>query len=131
MACTAEIYFLVVLEPGRFQLKVQEGFYLGRGLVLACRWPPCCILMRQRKGASSLVSLLIRTLIVLDQGHTLMTFSSVQSCPTLCNPMNCSMPGLPVHHQVPEFTQTHVHQVGDAIQLMTLTTSKYKGFMLK
>ena len=44
-------------------------------------------------------------------------FSSVaQSCPTLCNPMNGSMPGLPVHHQLLEFTQTHVHQVGDAIQ---------------
>ena len=44
-------------------------------------------------------------------------FSSVaQSCPTLCNPMNCSMPGLPVHHQLPEPTQTHVHWAGDAIQ---------------
>ena len=44
-------------------------------------------------------------------------FSSVaQSCPTLCNPMDCSTPGLPVHHQLPELTQTHVHQVGDAIQ---------------
>ena len=44
-------------------------------------------------------------------------FSSVtQSCLTLCNPMNCSMPGLPVYHQLPEFTQTHIHQVGDAIQ---------------
>ena len=44
-------------------------------------------------------------------------FSSVtQSCPTLCNPMNCSTPGLPIHHQLPEFTQTHVHWVGDAIQ---------------
>ena len=44
-------------------------------------------------------------------------FSSVaQSCPNLCNPMNRSMPGLPVYHQLPEFTQTHVHQVGDAIQ---------------
>ena len=44
-------------------------------------------------------------------------FSSVtQSCPTLCDPMNCSMPGLPVHHQLPECTQTHVHWVGDAIQ---------------
>ena len=44
-------------------------------------------------------------------------FSSVaQSCPTLCDPMNHSTPGLPVHHQLPEFTQTHVHQVGDAIQ---------------
>ena len=44
-------------------------------------------------------------------------FSSVaQSCPTLCNPMKRSTPGLPVHHQLPEFTQTHVHRVGDAIQ---------------
>ena len=44
-------------------------------------------------------------------------FSSVaQSCPTLCDPMNCSTPGLPVHHQLPEFTQTHVHWVGGAIQ---------------
>ena len=45
-------------------------------------------------------------------------FSSVtQSSLTLCDPMNRSTPGLPVHHQLPEFTQTHVHQVGDAIQL--------------
>ena len=44
-------------------------------------------------------------------------FSSVtQSCLTLCDPMNGSTPGLPVHHQLPEFTQTHVHWVGDAIQ---------------
>ena len=44
-------------------------------------------------------------------------FSSVaQSCPTLCDPMNCSTPGLPVHHELPEFTQTHSHRVGDAIQ---------------
>ena len=44
-------------------------------------------------------------------------FSSVtQLCPTLYNPMNCSTPGLPVHHQLPEFTQTHIHRVNDAIQ---------------
>jgi len=45
-------------------------------------------------------------------------FSSVQSLSRvrLCDPMNCSRPGLPVHHQLPEFTQTHVHRVGDAIQ---------------
>ena len=42
--------------------------------------------------------------------------SVAQSCPTLCDPMNHSMPGLPVHHQLPEFTQTHVHRVSDAIQ---------------
>ena len=42
--------------------------------------------------------------------------SVAQSCPTLCDPMNRSTPGLPVHHQLPEFTQTHVHRGGDAIQ---------------
>jgi len=42
--------------------------------------------------------------------------SVAQSCPTLCDPMNRSTPGLPVHHQLPEFTQTHVYRVGDAIQ---------------
>ena len=47
----------------------------------------------------------------------LIQFSSVaQSCPTLCDPMNCSTPDLPVHHQLLEFTQTHVHRVSDAIQ---------------
>ena len=44
-------------------------------------------------------------------------FSSVaQSCPTLCDPMNCSTPGLPVHHQLLEATKTHVHKLSDAIQ---------------
>ena len=46
-------------------------------------------------------------------------FNSVrfsQSCPTLCDPMDCSMPGFPVHHQLPELVQTHVHWVSDAIQ---------------
>ena len=48
-------------------------------------------------------------------------FSSVtQSCPTPCDPINHSTPGLPVHYQPPEFTQTHVHQVSDAIQHLTL-----------
>ena len=42
--------------------------------------------------------------------------SGAQSCPTLCDPMGYSMPGLPVHHQLPELTQTHVHWVSDAIQ---------------
>ena len=51
-------------------------------------------------------------------------FSSVaQSCPTLCDPMNHSSPGLRVHHQLMEFTQTHVHRVGDAIQPSHLLSS--------
>ena len=62
-------------------------------------------------------------------------FSSVQSlksCPTLCDPMNRSTPGLPVHHQLPEFTQTHVHPVGDAIQTSSpsppaLNLSQHQG----
>ena len=55
--------------------------------------------------------------ILTQYMHSSVQFSSVaQSCPTLCNPMNCSMLGLPVHHQLPESTQTQVHQVDDAIQ---------------
>ena len=54
---------------------------------------------------------------VTSHSQLLHQFSSVaQSCPTLCNPMNCSTQGLPVHHQLPESTQTHVYWVGDAIQ---------------
>ena len=49
-------------------------------------------------------------------GHSVQFSSVTQSCPTLCDPMNCSMPGLPVHHQLPESTQTHVHWVGEPIQ---------------
>ena len=57
------------------------------------------------------------TLCELLDLEKVIQFSSVtQSCPTLCDPMNRSTPGLPVHHQLPEFTQTHVHVVGDAIQ---------------
>ena len=51
------------------------------------------------------------------KSKTLVQFSSIaQSCPTLFDPMNCSTPGLPVHHQLTEFTQTHIHRVSDAIQ---------------
>ena len=52
-----------------------------------------------------------------DRVNLSQSVSSVtQSCLTFCDPMECSTPGFPVHHQVPELTQTHVHQVGDAIQ---------------
>jgi len=71
-----------------------------------------------------------------DKNHVII--SSVQSLShvQLCNPMDCSMPGFPVHHQLLEFTQTHVHQVGDAIQpshplsspsLPTFNLSQYRG----
>ena len=51
--------------------------------------------------------------------------SVAQLCPTLCDPMNCRMPGLPVHHQFPEFTQTHIHRVSDAIQPSHPLSSPY------
>ena len=51
--------------------------------------------------------------------------SAAQSCPTLCDPMNRSTRGLPVHHQLPEFTQTHVHRVSDAIQPSHPLSSPY------
>ena len=61
-------------------------------------------------------SLRLRDLLGQDDGDHSVQFSSVtHSCPTLCDPMNHSTPGLPVHHQLPEFTQTHV-RVSDAIQ---------------
>ena len=49
-------------------------------------------------------------------GKPSVQFSSVQLCPTLCDPMDCSTPGLSVLHQLPELAQTYVHQIGDAIQ---------------
>ena len=59
----------------------------------------------------------VGTLPLALPGKPQLQFSSVaQLCPTLCNPMNRSTPGLPVHHQLLEFTQTHVHQVSDPIQ---------------
>ena len=74
------------------------------------------------KHKDAMCSLMGGMLIKWLCGHVLRVefltqFSSVpQLCLTLCDPMNFSMPGLPVHHQLPEFTQTHIHQVGDAIQ---------------
>ena len=56
--------------------------------------------------------------------------SVTQLCPTLCNPMDCSTPGLSVHHQLLEFTQAHVHWVGDAIQLSHPLSSPSPAFNL-
>ena len=63
------------------------------------------------------VELVLSSLRYYGKNHEIVQFSSVaQSCLTLCDPMNRSTPGLPVHHQLPDFTQTHVLRVGDAIQ---------------
>ena len=54
--------------------------------------------------------------LISPMGCSVQSSSVTQSCPALCNHMNCSTPGLSVHHQLPEFTQTHVYRVSDAIQ---------------
>ena len=63
-----------------------------------------------------LISKKIQNYLLLIIASSVQFSSVTQSCPTLCNSMNCSTPDLPVHHQLPEFTQTHVHRVGDVIQ---------------
>ena len=68
---------------------------------------------------------LLSKYILLSLLWTIQFSSVTQSRLTLCNPMECSTPGLPVHHQLPEFTQTHVHWVGDAIQ-PSVNNNKFK-----
>ena len=71
----------------------------------------------QLAWVSKIFNFLGRRFLIFPSAFSSVQFSSVsQSCPTLCDPMNRSTPGLPVHHQLPEFTQTHVHRVSDAIQ---------------
>ena len=80
------------------------------------------IALTRRTFVGKVMSLLLNMLSRLVITFLLFQFSSVQfisvtqSCLTLCNPMNRSTPGLPVHNQCPEFAQTHVHRVSDAIQ---------------
>ena len=84
-------------------------------LELLCVSPPILKLISGHRMPTKVY--IVKTMVfpVVVYGHV--QFSSVaQSCPTLRDPMNRSTPGLPVHHQLPEFTQTHVHRVSDAIQ---------------
>ena len=101
----------------------------------ATNWARCCVMFLDFFFPNSndhWVNIIIRTFLkrvqklrkikakafqIWDLKSDSVQFNSVaQSCPTLCDPKNLSMPGLPVHHQLPEFTQTHVHRIGDTIQ---------------
>ena len=87
-------------SPGEGNGNVLQCFCLGHPMERGAQWATV-------HGVSK----------ELDMVQQSVLFSSVvQSCLTPCNPMNCSTPGHPVHHQLPESTQTHVHRVGDAIQ---------------
>ena len=106
---------------------VPHPLFLSRKHLLTWTHPPSspspcpCItaFISQRDACSSVLSILL-SLVSPPPSRPSLTraqFSLVaQSCPTLCNPLDCSTSGLPVCHQLLEFTQTHVHRVGDAIQ---------------
>ena len=121
-------------EPGRLQstgpLRVGHDWATSLSLFTFMHWrrkwqPTPVFLPGESQGQSSLVGCRLwgstesnmTEATSSSRSNRLYQFSSVtQSCPTLCDPMNCSTPGLPVYHQLPQSTQTHVHWVGDAIQ---------------
>ena len=108
---------LKILEMDCLPCRAEKDWHPGvRGVGCSGRFCPsgkrvvgfCCQLLTACLGLDISNS---------NQIKMYVQFSSVaQSCLTLCDPMGCSMPGLPVHHQLPEFSQTCVHWVGDAIQ---------------
>ena len=73
-------------------------------------------LLRRNKSSSKIHWCYMIISTQFKEKHSLQFSSVAQWCPTVCDPMDCSMPGLPVHHHLPEFTHTHVHWVSDAIQ---------------
>ena len=96
------------------QVEVMQGSGVTGTLVVAAA--PCVPVGCALGFCSTCFSPLILTANSQSGGYSVQFSSVTQSCPTLCHPMNCSMPGLPVHHQLLEFTQTHVHRVADVIQ---------------
>ena len=74
----------------------------------------CCFFDQHSRGNSEYSQKYIQVLVIIKLFINILIFSSVcQSCPTLCSPIDCSTPGFPVHHQLLELAQTHVHWVGD------------------
>ena len=123
--------------PGRLQsmgsLRVRHDWVTSLSLFTFIHWrrkwqPTPVFLPGESQGRGSLMGCHLwgrtesdKTEVTEQQQQQQQTTSvqfnsAAQSCPTLCDPMNRSMPGLPVHHQLLEFTQTHVHWVNDAIQ---------------
>ena len=90
-------------------------------LICVCIYIVCIIYIYRERHLAVLWKCFF--MFVIFKYSSVQFSSATQPCPTLCNPMNCDVPGLPVHHQLLEFTQTHVHQVGDAIQLSHLLSS--------
>ena len=90
---------------------ITKAFFRFFVLKLLSHWHIFLITLRIPYSISDLLDSYINGVF-----SSVQFISVTQSCPTLCDPMNLSTPGLPVHHQLPEFTQTHIHRVSDAIQ---------------
>ena len=111
--------YILVKESQKFKIRLNQELDgpQSEQLILCCGQ----ILQYSRRDELSPAQIKRRThiffILKIKKTFQLYQFSSItQLCPTLWNPMNRSLPGLPVHHQLPEFTQTHVHWVSDAIQ---------------
>ena len=116
LSCFSHVWHGATLWTVAHQATLSMGFSRQEYLSgLPC--PPPGYLLYPGIEPVSLTSPALAGSIYTTNANWEVQFSSVaQSCPTLCDPMNCSTPGLPVHHQLPEFTQTHIHRVRDAIQ---------------
>ena len=112
------------VQTSLFKSYVHRGYFcfvLFIFLLVFSHWAmliPVLVIIRDLSQVYLKLKLFIFFISWHELGNFLVQFSSVQSLShvRLCNPMDCSMPGFPVHHQLPELTQTHVHWVSDAIQ---------------
>ena len=126
LTCHAVLYPCLLQPSSLSGNPLLEGFYLGTLIFNTVLCIDVCWIIWQtlkyyteiliKSYYSILTSWDYVWLRVISWNIVLSVSSISQSCPTLCDPMDCSTPGLPVHHQLPELTQTHVHWVGDAIQ---------------
>ena len=103
----------LVKAPSQTSLPKKPFFFFFVALLIPQVWDPEIIPI---KHLSTCLRVDAHQMIDVPVFSSVQFSSVARSCPTFCNPMNRSMPDLPLHHQLPEFTQTHVHQVGDAIQ---------------
>ena len=107
------LWWKLLIYPMAYFRQVRPTDYIHQGVWVKCRFLWSTQIFRIKISQTGFRNLHFNKHPCNFSVH----FSSVaQSCPTLCNPMNRSTPGFPVHHQLPEFTQTHVHWVSDAIQ---------------
>ena len=98
-------------------IEQQTGSKLGKEYVKAVYCHPAYYLTYMQTTSCKILGWMKHKLESRLQGEISVQFSSItQSCLTLSDPMDCSTPGFPVHHQLPELTQTHVHRVSEAIQ---------------